>query len=513
MPEDTTSLRASTVDVSARVGWLLLMSRLHHPDPELSRGLRFNTALSEAGLQADRSAVSRWESGKVTPRFAVFTAYEQVLGLHRGQLSSVANELRRAYTDGHGRVWTPTLDSQSPAFHQRLDELFEMLLAGSATGSHWTEFGHHIAQLDSIYVPASVWQDLCGRLVDQMARSVGLAYLQRFEVIRLLLENQMAQAWVLRAIGDYLSDPAVQIVNDPVAVLEISESPEAADVLLEKFVDSESEQVFAACLAPVAYKVEMGHFTSAQLDQVEATLLTAMSERPSALVGLEELLVAMPESARSRLMAASRGLSGHRQLAMVAAHGEWVRPDAAKRISQRMADALKQRMPARELYDDDRLTPRIIREALFSARSEHRHHSALALSGSPFREPLAAVLVEEIEQAGLEDPIAPRAAHLLRYLANPAEEPTLLGWVETADPPLANDVALTLGHLPAGGGSLTVLVDRLAGDQSLLDRALLYGLGMRRDPALETLAADAKRPQLTRDAAGWWLRQGGAVLD
>jgi len=60
------------------------MSRLHQGNAELALGGPFMNALSEAGLQADRSAVSRWESGKMQPRFAVLTAYEQVLGLPEG---------------------------------------------------------------------------------------------------------------------------------------------------------------------------------------------------------------------------------------------------------------------------------------------------------------------------------------------------------------------------------------------------------------------------------------------
>ena len=74
VPEDSTSLRAGAVNVDARVGWLLLMSRLHHPDPDHALGEQFNAALRSVGLQADRSAVSRWESGKVTPRYSVLPA-------------------------------------------------------------------------------------------------------------------------------------------------------------------------------------------------------------------------------------------------------------------------------------------------------------------------------------------------------------------------------------------------------------------------------------------------------
>ena len=81
VPEDRSSPLTPEVDVDSRVGWLLLMSRLHHENPELALGAPFVTALSDIGLPADRSSVSRWESGKMHPRLSVLTAYERVLEL------------------------------------------------------------------------------------------------------------------------------------------------------------------------------------------------------------------------------------------------------------------------------------------------------------------------------------------------------------------------------------------------------------------------------------------------
>jgi transcriptional regulator with XRE-family HTH domain len=513
VPEDRTSLRASTVDVDARVGWLLLMSRLHHRNAELALGGPFMAALSELGLQADRSAVSRWESGKMQPRFSVLTAYERVLELRQGQLSTVVNALRRAFSPEGQRAWAPVLDPQSEAFHLRLDHLLDILLSDKATGPDWTEFGYFASAPDMLYLHGSVWRELSFRLVDQVARSVGLAYLQRFETIRILLEHRIAQSWLLRAAGDYLSDPSVQIVNDPVGVLEISPAPEAATVLLEKFVQTESESVFEATISGIAYKLGMGQFSPAEMDRIESTLMRAMHHRESELGGLEEVMIAMPQAAQNRLMDASRGLRGHQSLATVAAHGEWVRPETAKRVSQLLADRIRAELPSAALYDEDLMTPRIIREALFSARGEHRHLASLLLLGSPFRTYLAAALTEQIDASTWDDPAVSRMLRLLRYLAGPEQEPTLLRWVVTADDEVIRDIALTLGHLPPSGADLSVLVDRLKGDNSMVDRGVLYGLGMRQDRALITVANDQARPAVLRNAASWWLRQGGAVLD
>ena len=139
VPHDATPVNGPTVDVESRVGWLLLMSRLHHRNPELALGGSFNEALRAAGLQTDRSAVSRWESGKVTPRYSVLVAYEQALGLRAGQLTSVVNAQRRAFGSGANQAaWMPILDASSDGFQRRLDSLFDGLLDGPGTGPEWT---------------------------------------------------------------------------------------------------------------------------------------------------------------------------------------------------------------------------------------------------------------------------------------------------------------------------------------------------------------------------------------
>src|SRR5262245_10354627 len=192
VPVDDTPINGPTVDVDARVGWLLLMSRLHHRDPDLALGESFNTALRGVGLQADRSAVSRWESGKVTPRYSVLVAYEHALDLRPGQLTSVVNALRRAYGGAQLAAWMPVLDPTSERVHTTLDGLFDSLLDGEGTGSEWTLLGQHVTTAGTVYVPSRLWQQLSESLVSELSRGVGVAYLQRLEAVRLLMEQRAA---------------------------------------------------------------------------------------------------------------------------------------------------------------------------------------------------------------------------------------------------------------------------------------------------------------------------------
>ena len=510
VPEDTTSLRSPTADVDARVGWLLLMSRLHHSDPGFALGESFNAALEAVGLRADRSAVSRWESGKVTPRYSVLQAYEQALGMPPGQLTSVVNALRRALGGQGLPTWMPVLDQKSPHFHAELDRLFDTLIDGPGTGPDWTSLAHHVAATETMYVPATAWRQISLRLVQQMSRSVGVFYLQRFEAMRLLLEHRVAHPWLLHAVGEFLDDPAVQIINDPMGVLELSRAPESAAVILDTFLTAKSLEVSLAAADAVAIKIEEDCYTDAQMVEIEKVISTQLGKPGASAAGFEDLVMALPERTQDKLLRQSRGVSGHEQLAQSAAHGERFSPDTAKRVSQRIADAVRARQPAANLYDEDKMTPRLIREAVFAARGSRTHYASIFLSGSPVRPPMAAALAAEIEDVGLDDPMTPRFARVLRYLANPPQEEQMLRWLPKAPPGVARDLALGLGHLESQR-PLDELVPLITGDRSLLDRALLYGLGMRQALALQPVADDERQPTHVRAAAEWWLRQGGAV--
>ncbi|MGH3364399.1 MAG: helix-turn-helix domain-containing protein [Nocardioidaceae bacterium] len=512
VPEDNTSLRAPTVDVNARVGWLLLMSRLHSADEELASGEVFNHRLAAVGLRADRSAVSRWESGKVTPRYSVLQAYEQALSLRPGQLTSTVNALRRAFGGENLPAWTPVFDPSSTDFHASLDALFDRLLSDRpGVGSDWTSLAHHIAATDVMYVHGQVWRNLTAKLIDEMTRGVGIAYLQRFEAVRLLLDHSRAQPWLLHATGDFLADPAVQVINDPMGVLEVCRAPEAARVVLDQFVTTRSWPVVLASLGAVGIKLDEGAYSDEQIDLIERTALARIEEAEGTAAGFEELVVSMPEPARSRMLKAAQGLVGHEELAQAAAHGERFSPDTTRRVSQRIADKVRALLPAGTLYDDDRLTPRLIREALFAARSNHMHYAAIALVGSQLRSGLATVLADEIDHGGLDDPMSPRYAHLLRYVVETPQEEAVLRWLQDASAEMARDFAIAIGHLPSDRSldELLPLIDR---EGSPMERRLLYALGMRQSPLLDKIRDDESRPVAVRDAARWWIRQGGHLL-
>ena len=423
----------------------------------------------------------------------------------------MATALRQSYPADLEPSWAPLPDPQTAAYHIRLDELLDVLQSTSATGLDWTNFSYYACVPSLLYLHGDVWRELSHELLEEMARSVGLAYAQRFEALRILLDHKIAHSWLLRAAEEYLNDPVSPCIEPAMRVLAVSDSEEAADILLDALTHPTSEAVLAASTSAVAHKVELGGYEPAALRQIEAALLHEIGRRRDVIDGLEEAIVAMPEATRTSLIKAAESLRGHDGLVIGAAYGEWVAPDLAQRVSQQIADEVRSRLPSGGFYDQDAMTPRIIREAIFAVRGERREHARLALLGSPFRRPVAVALTAHLEAASWDDSVTPRLLRLLRHLAGPEQEPALVSWLAAADDRAAPVLALALGHLPPSSADLGVLVDWLDDGQTTRGRAALYALGMRREPAVSEIAEDPARSEVLRAAATWWLERGGAV--
>ena len=76
---------------------------------------------------------------------------------------------------------------------------------------------------------------------------------------------------------------------------------------------------------------------------------------------------------------------------------------------------------------------------------------------------------------------------------------------------MAGDFAIAIGHLPSDR-SLDELLPLIDAERPPTERRLLYALGMRVSPLLEKLRDDESRSNAVRDAAAWWIRQGGHLL-
>jgi len=118
---EETPLNAANPDIDARMRWLLAMSRLHHLDESFQDGRRFAESLAAVGFPANRSLLSRWESGEISIRGNVGLRDRTRPG-DRADL--VHHRLHQGIDLGlKMRVVRPKLDPDTRAFADRLNEL------------------------------------------------------------------------------------------------------------------------------------------------------------------------------------------------------------------------------------------------------------------------------------------------------------------------------------------------------------------------------------------------------
>ena len=214
---DASPINAAVVDVEARIGWLLAMSRLHHADPQWRDGKVFVEALADAGMPASRSLVSRWESGEIPVSYEAMAAYERVLGIpHRPDLLDHRLRQRQPAPGQDAAGPAEARPDVSAAFADRLDELIERCEDGAALATDWHDLGWHLSAVPLVHLRARTWTALCTRLITDLPRTVKLAYRQYSVAAFNLAQVPRAYGYLVDAIADYVADPDVQVITNPV---------------------------------------------------------------------------------------------------------------------------------------------------------------------------------------------------------------------------------------------------------------------------------------------------------
>ncbi|HEX6877422.1 MAG TPA: hypothetical protein VF165_17330 [Nocardioidaceae bacterium] len=510
---DETPLSARTPDVDARVGWVLAMSRLHHPDPAMGDGRLFVEALKEAGCYASRSLVSRWESGEIPVSYDGLAGYERALGLETGRLSSLVGYLRAAVPGVKPRIVRPQLDTGSGLFSARLDELIELAEDGEANAGDWQELGWHLGAAPLVHLRARTWEAISHRLVNELPRAVRVPYRQYSTAALNIASVRRAQEFLTDAVTDYVNTPGVQVLTTSIGLLYHLPTRKAAKMVLD-LIDSRSPgSVYAIAVWVAAQKLARGDFTAEERTRLDMMLLKMWRANPvKAAEQLAELIASLPEGLRSTLTDAATK-AGSRKLGYVVETGEDFAPEVAARVSGDLAMAARKRVPETAAYDDDRMLVRLVREALFHRDSERRHLAALVISASPFAEAVADELLALLAAPGTQEPVRMRAATLAGYLTSDTHRLRTLRFLEDRSEYVARVLTQAVGRMTFTDFSDQVVRASLREEWSPRERAKMYALGMSGSPAIETIAQSTQAADWQRTAAQWWLSQGPAIRE
>jgi transcriptional regulator with XRE-family HTH domain len=508
---DETPLNAANPDIDARIGWLLAMSRLHHRDESFQDGRYFSQALADAGFPASRSLLSRWESGEIPISYEGMSAYEVALGIEVGQISSITGYIKASIPGLRTRVIRPKLDPDTRAFADRLDELIDIAESGQALARDWQEFGWHLAAAPMVHLRRPVWEVLSRRLVEQLPRSVKVCYRQLSTAAMNMAAVPRAQDFMVTAIAQYISDPAVQVITSPAGLLDRLPTRQAARLVLEIMEKPQNKLTYETGIWLATQKVIRKDFDAAERTELDMLILKAWRRDPAqASVDLAELIAELPEGMRSTLVQAA-AKAGRRKLGYVVQHGEELVANKAAQFSREVADSARAGAPQEPSYDEDRMLTRLIREALFHRDSERRHLAALLISSSPFGSAVADELLVRLGENLYPEWMRARLATLARYLSNDTHRLRMLGLVDDKSDDVATVVIQGLGHLSYSPTSDQAVRNALGKEWSPRERAKMYALGMSGSPGLLAISKAKDAPLWQAAAARWWLEQGPAI--
>jgi hypothetical protein len=258
-------------------------------------------------------------------------------------------------------------------------------------------------------------------------------------------------------------------------------------------------------------KVAKGDFTPEERSQLDMTVLRKWRANPArAADEMAELIAGMPEGMRLTLTEAATK-AGRRKLGYVVEHGEELVADRARAVAWDLAAGARARVPQEPAYDEDKMLPRLIREALFHRDSERRHLACLLISASPFGIAVTDEMLGVLGGDGFPSWVRVRAATTVRYLSADTHRMRMMSLLEDPDPDVVIPIAQGLGHLTFNMFSDQAIRASLTEEWSPAERAKLYALGMTGSPGLDALLKSSKAPAWQKSGARWWKAQGPAV--
>lgn len=497
---DGTPLHGSAVDVAARCGWLLRTARLTAPRGAPS----LHTMARELGTSVAR--LHRLETGQLRNGTLV-TGYERLLGRPAGSLRAPIDVLCRTFP----KASPPDQQPGEPVATVRELSALTAQVAGRdphrvadtagrarrAAAGDWLAWARALSRPAALGLPEWTARELVTTLLDEMNRSVGVAYPIRYEALALLRCGPYGDV-VLDVARAAVTDPHVQVLNDMMSAVGEAVTPEAVAWCLDLLGDDRDRVVAGAVLALEAMGAVGGDdrfwagIVDVLLDHVaEVAEGTDRWRWLSHLVRLvpTPVLTATGRRVGARLAPAPRVATwsqGRRNQL-------WADCEAGARRATDALDLAEQPMLARLVFD-----------IVVSPYESHAVTSYMLLSGLP---DLATQVCEELaEVAGSHaDPaIAERTGRRLAGMLHPVMPTAARAWLADGDARLPES-ALRM----AGCGGLVLPSDVLragVAEGGSSQRAALYAAGMTQHPVLEELLAHPD--DAVAGAATWWRQRG-----
>lgn len=490
MIDDSTALNGPTVDVGARIGWVLRMARMSHAEaPGLDH---VAGAVGTNITRLHRAETGSLRSGRLAD------GYESTLGLEPGTLRAPIDIACRTFP------YAPAdRDPGDPITSVReMSRLTEAVggggvTGGQVTGGQWLRWARALAQPGSIALPESTARELVTLLVAELSRATAHAYPSRYEALALVRCSGYGHV-VLEVAEAELSDPHVQVAYDLMSAIGEAPTPDAVAWCLGLLGSERPRSVVGAALALEGMAEVSGD--PAFWTALVGPLLDHFDRAAPGSVAhgwLSHLIRLVPRAVLTR-----EGRRPGQPLAEGADITDWSR----SRLNDHWSvcqDRAQEATTALGLADQPMLT-RLLFEIAMGPHESRAVTSYMLLGAIPGMAAVVGPQVAEIADGHPDPVVRERAGRRLSGALHGHDHDIVDRWLAsgTAD---QRERALRL----AGAAGRTLPSSLLEGEPS---EGVVYALGMTGHPALRRLARDASRSDDVRGAARWWLARGPRIV-
>ncbi|VVJ17248.1 Uncharacterised protein [Amycolatopsis camponoti] len=448
--------------------WLLKMCRLYGREDILT--IR-QLAAAVRTPPVDNATVSRWENSRATVPTWALHQYERLFDLPPGELVAVVTALGRD---------RPTGRRSAP----RCDELLEKCLdRAPVSAAEWADLTVSLTQ-PRRKTARPIWDTLGHRLLTEMCLSVGWRYLLRLSALQRVHRHPEGGAALVAATEEFVTEPACQLIIDPIALLAANPAPAAARHLLRLLCEPRNEAEQLGALFAWAARPPSAPDMVRRLEAASCELCASTS--PPLQVAASDVLAALFRHRPSRPGARSAPLGKAGDGVFGQLHGALAKAQTRH-------------------HEADLLGRRILRQALASTDSDLRILTVNVLHASPFRAVLADTVASMLTSGRTRTGSAIHSVlvDLLGSLGETRHRTIVENLIRRGT---ARDAAaLALAHLPGRTDPRLwhhVLTAQPTGSST--QRAVLYAVGMKGDrDGLRLLRAHAP---VVRSRANWWLR-------
>lgn len=513
MPDDSSPMRERYYDPWARTAWLLVTARSLGAEPAYADRAVFVEALRDAGINADASRVSRWETGQHAVSFKALRGYETVLGLPEGSLVAANRQLIRE---------SGPADKQPErvSFRDRRASAPDAMVSGlvdRATGSDhmsgadWLRLVTELDHFELVLLPTRTWALLCERLVQELARTSGVDQLRRLEAATTLIAHPVGQRHVRQALGRWFTDPDLQVVFPMLGLFQHLDDLKANQLIL-KFVDSPNRSLSLGAMQVAAAKLAADHFDPALVASFEQHairgLITPLSKRSADLL---DLLTHLPESSFQRVIATVKDGPLRARVLETRETSDLTTPEASRSVSRKVATQVQAMTPSVYTAEPDQLLQRLVRESLFHVSATRRRLATSLLGLSPYAPAVADCFVSL--SGSDRELLGDRAWQSIWLLGHGSRRDDVVALLDTDHPWTQRRALISLARSTTRltTAEQQAIQGAMSSENAAVRRAALFATGLQAPHHLPSPIEVRGGPDAP--AVTWWRRLGPAIRD